>query len=551
MAHEKTIAMMTGRARIVVFCIAAFAVVVGIAARLDDLDHRLFWQDEAFSMLRITGHEQPDLDRLFDGRTHAASDVLATTRLDAHLGIAATLASLRNEPQRGPLFYVAARAWADVFGDTVARMRLLSACIGVAAVGFAFLLGRCMAGGAIGGAVLAALVAIAPIELRFSQQLREYETIAALALASAWLLLRAVERPAAARFAAYAASVLLGFFASPIFGAVVAAHAVVMAVAARRDGRALFGWWLAAVVVATLAYAPWALGTVATAGAHANDLAWLIGSYSLRSFALKWAFNAGAVFFDAEFARARYGLVLIPILACIAGAFVSAFAWPRDAVARALALSYTLCTIVPLVALDVVRHAHFESVTRYQMTTWVGIDLIVALLVVRGLTAGGNGARAAIVGFAFAVGCGTFSAVFARPYAVWWENNEHLDERAAGASIAAAIPAVVVATKNGAAEPYALVLSRYVPPDTPMLLYGGALPALPGATRLFFFAPDASVVREVDRRVAPARVLRNVSPAIGLTIPDLRAPRDAQAAAALRADNALWRIGSAAERDAR
>jgi uncharacterized membrane protein len=523
--------------------IALLAVAIGVVARLDSLGHKLFWQDEAYAMLRVTGHEQADLDRLFDGRTHAASELLAVDRLDARRGLPATLASLREEPQRGPLFYVTARVWAAALGDGVARMRLLSACVGIAGIGFAFLLGRRLAGGT-GGAVLAALVAISPIEVRFSQQVREYEAIAAATLASAWLLLRAFERRSFARWTAYAGSLIAGLFVSPIFGAVVVAHGIVAAVAARRDGRAVFSGWFAAIVLAGAVCAPWFLASLAAASGHANDLAWLRAPYSLKSYAVKWGFNAGAAFFDAEFARVRYGVVLVPILALELAAVVSAGLWPRDAVVRALALATLTCSLVPLVALDVVQRAHFESVTRYQMTTWIGIDIVVALLVARACAAGGNAARAGAAAFAFLVACGTFSAAFARPYDLWWDDNEHLDERTVGAAIARGAPAPVLATKDGSAEPYALVLSRYLPAATPMLLYGVVVPSLPPApSRIYVFAPEARIVGELTRRVAPERTMRNVSPAIGLTIPDLRSPRDALADAALRADNALWSIG--------
>jgi len=523
--------------------IALLAVAIGIVARLDSLGHKLFWQDEAYAMLRITGHEQADLDRLFDGRTHPASALLAVDRLDARRGLPATLASLREEPQRGPLFYLTARAWAAAFGDGVARMRLLSACVGIAGIGFAFLLGRRIAG-RTGGAVLAALVAISPIEIRFSQQLREYEAIAVATLASAWLLLRAIERPSFARWAPYAASLIAGLFVSPLFGAVVVAHGVVAAAGARRDGRAVFFGWCVAAAVAGAVFAPWLAGSLATASGHAKDIAWLRAPYSLEAYAVKWAFNAGASFFDAEFARVRYGVVLVPILALEAAAVLSACVWPRDAVVRALAFATLSCSLIPLVALDVAQGAHFESVTRFQMPTWIGIDIVVALLIARASAAGGNAARAGTAAFAFLVACGTFSAVCARPYDLWWDDNEHLDERAVGAAIARGVPAPVLATKDGSAEPYALVLSRYLPAATPMLLYGRVVPPLPPAPSwVYVFAPDARVVGELTRRVAPERTLRNVSPAIGLTIPDLRAARDARADAALRSDNALWSIG--------
>ncbi|MBD5635576.1 MAG: glycosyltransferase family 39 protein [Candidatus Eremiobacteraeota bacterium] len=497
-------------------------------------------------MMRIKRHEEAEFYALFDGRVHPSDDLLAIDRLAPQRGIAATFSSLREEPQRGPLFYLVARLWARLAGDGVVAMRALPALLGIAGIAFAFVLGRRVAGGLTGGAILAALVAVSPIELHLARQLREYGAIADTVLASAWLLLRAFERRSIGRWCAYGASVLVGLFVSPIFGAVAIAHAIVAAYAARRDGRRVFLGWLASVAVAGAIFAPWLVANLGMARAHAGDLSWLHGAYAPRAYALKWAFNIGAVFFDSEFARVRLGLVLVPILAIVALSFYAACTVAYDPVARVLALATTLCSLVPLVLLDIVTHAHFESVTRYQMATWVGIDILVALALTQALAAPSRRRIAAASALGFLVICGAFSAAFDRAYPVWWDDNEHLDERLVGRVVAAAgAPALVVATKDGEAAPHALVLAHYLPPGTGMLLYGATLPPLPPAPRdVFLFIPTQNVVREVKARVAPARDVRNGSPPLGLSIPDLRSESDAQASAAIRADNALWHVVS-------
>jgi uncharacterized membrane protein len=552
------------RLRACVFCVALVAIVAGAFARVADLDHKLFWQDEAFSMLRITGHDETSLYGIFDGRLHAANDLLALERLDPKRGFRTTLASLREEPQRGPLFYLAARAWAGAFGDDVVAMRALPALLGIAGIGFAFLLGCRIGGGVLGGAILAALIAVAPIEFHLARQVREYGALADVILASGWLLLRALARTSRARVAwiAYAASVLAGLFVSPLFVAILVAHGTVAIVAARTGSRLALLRWVAATAVACVLAAPWYLTSVAAARSHAGDLGWLGGPYSARSFVVKWVFNIGAVFFDSEFARVRYGLVLIPVLALVGFAFVWSLRRVGDPPARALVLATMSCTALPLVFLDLVRHTHAESVTRYQMATWSGIDLLVAYVLARTLVAPARGVRyAAAAAFAFLVACGTFSAAFDSRYAIWWDDNEHLDERTVAGVVAdGPKPALVVATKDGDAAPNALVLARYLPARTAMLLYGDApglprrtaivtrlatndAPALPaGYAATYLFVPSASVVGEIARRAGAAGSLRNVSPPLDLTIPDLRAAPDAAGAAAIRAENALWRI---------
>jgi uncharacterized membrane protein len=451
-------------------------------------------------------------------------------------------------------------------------MRALPAVLGVVGIAFAFLLGRRLGGGVFGGLVLAALVAIAPIEVHLARQVREFVALSDAILASAWLLLRAIDRTSrddelvdasAGRapllaWLAYAAVALAGLLASPLFGAILVAHGVVAVVAFRSGARLVLVRWSCAAAFACVLAAPWYTSSFVAARSHAGDLGWLGASYAARSFAVKWVFNIGAVFFDAEFARVRYGLVVIPILAIVGFAFVAALRRGGDPLARALALATTLCTALPLASLDLVRHTHAESVTRYQMATWIGIDLLVALALARTFVAPVRGVRyAGTAAFAFLVACGTFCAAFDRSYALWWDDNEHFDERTVAAVVASGPqPAVVIATKDGSAAPYALVLSRYLPVRTSLLLYGDppnapssgdleALPALPaGHPATYLFVPSAPVVREIARRLGAAGTVRNVSPPLDLAIPDLRSAPDAGDAAAIRADNALWRIDS-------
>jgi uncharacterized membrane protein len=533
--------------RAIAFCVACFAVVVGIAGRIDGLDHKLFWQDEAFSMLRITGHDEAQLYGSFDGRVRSARSFLALDRLDAASTFSATIASLREEPQRGPLFYLAARVWAGAFGDGVYAMRVFPSLLGVACIGLAFGLGRRLAGDALGGATLAALVAISPIELHFSQQVREYVLIAGAILASSWSLFGALDRPTIVRWTTYAIVAAAGLFTSPIFAAVLVAHAAVALGSLRRvpaSARSVSLGFGIAVAAALAAYAPWALPALAASHAHAGDLAWLHGDYSPRSFALKWAFNIGAVFFDAEFARPRFGVVLLPLFALVALAAIAALRRPTNPLPNALALATTLCSAIPLVTLDVATHAHFETVTRYQMATWIGIDMLVALALASWLRSARSVLRiGAVAAFAFVVVCGAFSAGFDRAYAVWWDDNEHLDERLVARTIATGrAPALVLVSKDGAAAPYALVLAHYLPPDAAFLSYESVVPEIPAwGGDVYLFVPSTDAVADARGHFALSGFgLRNVSPALGLSIPDLRSAHDARDAAALGAQNALW-----------
>ena len=528
--------------RTFVLVVALVAIAVGCLARFDGLDRRLFWQDEAFSMMRITGHVEGDLYRLFDDRVHDGGELFALQRLDPSRGFDATVTSLNEEPQRGPLFYVIARMWSGVFGDGVWRMRALSASIGIVGIGFAFLLGRRIAGGNVGGAILAALVAVSPIEVRFSGQLREYAAIATATLACNWLLLRALDRPSVLRSAAYAFASIIGLFISPIFGAVVSAHVAFGLVTARR--RATFLAWGTPVVITATIFLPWLLNSMKTMGAHSGDLAWLYGPYPFASLLSKWLFNIGAVFFDSELANHRLYVILLPVYLLVAWAFGSAFRRDDTMVrSRTLGLLTTLVPVAGLVAYDVLRHAHYEAVTRYLMSAWIGIDMLVAMLLAR-LIGGKRPPMRAVgaAGLIFLIACGTESALISQKYDSWWDDNEHLDERSVARAIVTANATRSIVAGSADAASRSLVLSRYLPSGARMLLYGETLPAIPtrGET-VFLFVPRPSVLVRLRARAGSGKI-RNVSPPRDVALPDLGTSTEGTNADPAHAGNALWEV---------
>ena len=374
--------------------IALVAIALGLFARFDSLGHKILWFDESFSLLRISGHSQNAMYALFDGKVHRSDELLALQHVTPGRGLGATLQSLHEEPQRGPLYYLLARLWIGISGNNTAAVRGLSVLLGIAGIVIAFLLGRRLTASREGGYVLAALVALSPIEIRFSQQVREYILVADLMLLSAWLLLRACERPVWQRWLACGLCALAGLYTNPTFAFLMVGEGfVALYVAWRRGGgvRVAVGS-LVAACAAVLCYLPWALAAQRAAERGSVDIAWAAGAYTVRATLLKWTFNTGAVFFDSEYAHVAWGIALLPLLAIVATAVWRALVRKGDGTARALALAVAFSTLIPIVALDVLRHAHYELIARYQMPTWLGIEMLVTLLLVPALL--GENARA-------------------------------------------------------------------------------------------------------------------------------------------------------------
>jgi hypothetical protein len=180
----------------------------------------------------------------------------ATTVHEMQLSFGAMLHQVHVNETTPPLYFVLAWLWAKVFGTSEAGVRSLSALLGTAAIPITYLCGRELVSRAA-GLVAAALAALSPFMIWYSQEARSYMLFAVLCGLSFLFFARTLRDPSHRNMAWWAvtsaAAILTHFFA----GFLIAPEGVWLVLALRRR------WMLvAAVAVAAvqLAVLPLALG---------------------------------------------------------------------------------------------------------------------------------------------------------------------------------------------------------------------------------------------------------------------------------------------------
>jgi mannosyltransferase len=152
----------------------AALTLLAAALRLSTLDLQSFWYDEAFTPVHVL-----------------------------HPSLWATLRSVAHTENSPPLWYLI--AWLDsrVLGTGEVALRLPSALAGTAAVPVAWAIGRELAGRRAALAC-AALVAVSPLFVWYSQEARVYGLLVLTAALAMLCFLRAERNPTPARLAAFA-----------------------------------------------------------------------------------------------------------------------------------------------------------------------------------------------------------------------------------------------------------------------------------------------------------------------------------------------------------
>ena len=205
-----------------------------------------------------------------------------------------------------PLYYLAAWLWSHPFGVHEVGLRSLSALFGTATVPVAYLAGRELIGARTGIAV-AAIVAVNPMLVWFSQDARAYALLVLLSTAALLFFLRARQSGSRRDLGAWAAFSALALATHYFAVFPLAVEAAWLLVGTRPLRRVLAA--VAAVALAGLALAPIALHQ---AGGRNND--WIASFHIARRL-----HDAGIAFLVGETGTLKHALVPLALAAAAVG----------------------------------------------------------------------------------------------------------------------------------------------------------------------------------------------------------------------------------------
>lgn len=474
---DATIAVMNqpSRARstaLAIFMLAFAFGLLGIFVRAHGYADRLLWTDEAITALRTSGYTGAQfVASAVNTGPHTTAEIRRFAGIGAPRPLGDVVRSLAVEDaQHPPLYYLLTAMWTRAFGSSIGALRAPALLFGILvpfAVGWmCFELYGTRTAGALGFT----LASVSPVLVIYSQQAREYGLWALFVALATAIVLRAIRTDDLRWWIAYGVCCIAAMYTDVLFATVLLSHCVYVGLRIRGRARVRFA---ACVAAAAIAFAPWALEIFKHKRAIDLSNAWTAGPWPLSMLLEKWAFNAGTAFFDLEYARAAFAIVLVPIAALVAAALWWNAAILRPA-ARTMILALLIVPVVTLMLPDLALHSHRSSVTRYEMALWIALTTALAGFLasrVRRRTAGGLWLIATT---ALVVMMGVSSAVAASTH-VWWDNREDAPNPAI-AQVLGAQPSTILVVPGRWAR--VLALSFYVAPSVRMELLPPHAPAV-------------------------------------------------------------------------
>lgn len=378
-------------------------VLLGIFFRFYHLDSKVFWNDEVYSAVPVSGYTVEGITTEWQpGASNTkltSAEVLERYQILApNTTVSDTLQSVAvEEPQNSPLFFVLSRQWIDLthfsprFG-----MRSLAVLISVVGLPFAYWLCIELFSSKAIAWLGTGLMAISPLHIIYAQEARQYSLLITLTLVACFAFLHALRLSSSLRWALYSLSAVLGLYSHPFFCFVLLAHGIYLfglegsLAQPLKLTRSLISFFVA-IAMSLLAFLPW----VVIIFSRVERISPWRGNtdLSLPQLVGRWMINLVRVFFDLPFGTLRlYDLqvnladpffYLVLLLVALAGYAIWDMVQSAERKTWLFVLTLMICPAIFLILADISLGGIRSTIPRYILPSYIGVQLAIAHFLAR------------------------------------------------------------------------------------------------------------------------------------------------------------------------
>ena len=366
------------------------AVVLGVFFRFFNLDKKAYWFDETFTSLRISGSTDREVVEKYRGRTEIvpASELrkFQSTRPDRT--VIDTVKGLAiEEPQNPPLYFVAAKLWADLVGGSVYSTRLLTVLFSLLVLPLVYWLCLELFKSPLIGWIAVSLTSISPFYILLAQTARPQSLWTGGIIFSSAALLRAIRKESYPAWTLYGVGLVVSLYTFVLSGLFIIGFGLyVVALERYRLTKTLVAFVLSSSV-AFLAFIPWAVVLYTSQFNASATTNWTDSKLTFFELFRAWVMGFTRTFFDTnnqsdDSVFQLLPLLIVSMLLLILLAYSAYFLY-RKSPRRVWLFIFLLVgsTFLPLALIDLLKGGgRLSAVHRYLIPAYVGIQLMISFM---------------------------------------------------------------------------------------------------------------------------------------------------------------------------
>lgn len=365
-------------------------VAISVIFRLSNLDEKIYWSDEIFTGLFVTGHDPVEAgNSIFTGQLITALQVQQFQTYDPDRSLFSTVAKLAiHDPQHPPLYYILSRLALEGFHNTIVVTRLVAALAGVALIPAIYFLAFELFQSTQISAISAALVAASPFHQIYAQEAREYSLWACLIAISTLCLLKALKKQSLAAWILYSFTLIAGLYTFLFTLLVAAGHGLYILYISKLKDFGLIRNYGLSILVSLLAFYPWLTHIGIGKSSNISAANWTSIPMPFPDLLKSWVGHIKSLFFDLDLKSDLY-VVNIPVALLLIALVAYALFWgfkkmPRQALVCLITLSGV--TLLVLFGADLLIGGRRSTVSRYLMPAYLSLQIAIAYCIGQNLT---------------------------------------------------------------------------------------------------------------------------------------------------------------------
>ncbi|MBH8573661.1 glycosyltransferase family 39 protein [Nostocaceae cyanobacterium CENA369] len=374
-------------------------LVMGILFRFCNLDAKVYSRDETYTSLRISGYTVDEVkQQIFNGSVINKESFTKFQSPNLQKGVSDTIMSLvKEDSQDSPLYYVIARFWVEVFGNSITAIRSLSALTSLLVFPCIYWLCRELFDLPLSlPRVAIALMAVSPIQLIYAQEAREYILWLVTIIISSASLLRAIRIETKDRnelektqqipdrfttWGIYTITLVLSLYTCLWSGFVAVAHGIYVMITARFQLTETVRSYFLASVMGFVGFMPWMTIAIADFFQFLISADATTAQLSQMPLIPFWLMQIGRIFLDLDLSlKNSVGYLISPIFLALVG-YAIYFLWRTTNYKVWLFLVVLIIVpALPLILPDLISGGIRLDSEPYLMPSYLGIQLAVAYL---------------------------------------------------------------------------------------------------------------------------------------------------------------------------
>jgi uncharacterized membrane protein len=355
---------------------------IGIAFRVTNIDKKVYWHDETYTSLRISGYTMTEFAQgAYANRDKSIKYLQTFQRFKPGSQLKDTIQSLAVEDsQHPPLYYTLLRFWVKLFGNNVTVIRSLSILFSLLAFPCLYWLCLELFQSSLVAWIAIALLAVSPMHVLFAQEARQYALWTVTILGSSAAFLRAIRLKIKWSWTIYAGTLATSFYTFFLSGLVAVGHGIYVFVTEKYKLSKTAIAYLLSSGLGLLIFTPWIFSLIHNYSMFQMTTGWTNNALPAIVFGRRWLLNLGHIFFDLGLEKDLEFIFIHFILLC---SIVYAFYFlVRHAPFRVWLFVIILmaATTLPLLLPDLIKGGQRSIVARYLFPGYISVQLAVAYL---------------------------------------------------------------------------------------------------------------------------------------------------------------------------